>query len=193
MYSPTFAIWEPSDDLAASYVEFWGLNEEIRRVLTDYADQEIHLWTIEHAFWYWQQRDEFENEPETVSDSRQTTLPDSYIPSIVSILPKLARNTDEIRELAGETGQSVETLFENRLAKCLRMLGFEVDELGQGAGGILMELRKIDCTIMQLSTMRKFEAMAIASGLVTNGSSKTTSIGKSLRFVLTDSGTSISP
>lgn len=128
------AIWEPSDDLAASYVEFWDLNEEIRGVLTDYGDQEIHLWTIEHAFWYWQQRDEFENEPETVFDSRQTTLPDSYIPPIVSILPKLARNTDEIRELARETGQSVETLFENRLAKCLQMLGFEVDELGQGAG-----------------------------------------------------------
>lgn len=130
------AIWEPENDLAESYTEFWKLNEEIRTVLENHTENDIHLWSIEHAFWYWQQRDEFEDmvsETDT-NTTATTTLPDSYIPPIVSILPDLANHAEEAAQVAKETGQSVETLFENRLVKCLRMIGFEVDELGQGSG-----------------------------------------------------------
>lgn len=128
------AIWEPGDDLADSYVEFWELNEEIREELAEYTGRDIHLWTVEHVFWYWQQRDEFDEEDETSEVVSTQTLPDSYIPPIVSILPDLAENTEEMEALAEETGNAVETLFENRLAKCLQMIGFEVEELGQGMG-----------------------------------------------------------
>jgi len=130
------AIWEPEDDLAESYVEFWNLNEEMRDALVEYTGRDdIHLWTVEHVFWYWQQRDEFDDEQESTGTGTQTTtLPDSYIPPIVSILPDLARNTDDIQEMTEGTGNSVETLFENRLARAFRMLGFELEEMGQGSG-----------------------------------------------------------
>ncbi|WP_418286778.1 restriction endonuclease FokI C-terminal domain-containing protein [Halorubrum sp. DTA46] len=62
------------------------------------------------------------------------TLPDSYIPPIVSILPDLASNTSDIQDVVDGTGHSVETLFENRLARAFQMIGFEVDEMGQGSG-----------------------------------------------------------
>ncbi|PSP85946.1 hypothetical protein BRC83_02340 [Halobacteriales archaeon QS_1_68_17] len=127
------AIWEPKDDVADSYAEFWELNEEIRNTLAEYTGRDIHLWTVEHAFWHWQQRDEFDDDIEgKEGETKPATLPDSYTPPIVSILPDLAENTEEMVELADETGNVVETLFENRLAKCLRMIGFEVEELGQG-------------------------------------------------------------
>lgn len=129
------AIWEPEDDLAESYASFWELNEELREALADHTDQDIHLWTVEHVFWYWQQRDEFDDEPDPVGETtKAATLPDSYIPPIVSILPDLARNTDEVQNLVDGTGHSVETLFENRLARAFRMIGFEVEEMGQGSG-----------------------------------------------------------
>lgn len=128
------AIWEPDDDLAESYVEFWDLNEDIRESLSDYTGRSIHLWTIEHVFWYWQQRDAFDDEGDSDGETSVQTLPDSYTPPIVSILPELAGHTEDMTDLADETGNSVETLFENRLAKCLQMIGFEVDELGQGRG-----------------------------------------------------------
>jgi hypothetical protein len=130
------AIWEPTDDQAESYVEFWELNEEMRDALAEYTGRDdIHLWTLEHVFWYWQQRDEFDDEGGSTETSTQTmTLPDSYVPPIVSILPDLGENTEEIQEVVEETGNSVETLFENRLARAFRMLGFEVEELGQGSG-----------------------------------------------------------
>ena len=129
------AIWEPSDDLGDSYAEFWELNEEMREALVDYTNRDIHLWTVEHVFWYWQQRDEFEEETGSAGGAVQVgTIPDSYIPPIVSILPDLAENTDSIQDLVEGTGQSVEGLFENRLARAFQMLGFEVNEMGQGSG-----------------------------------------------------------
>jgi len=139
------AIWEPSGDLAEDYVEFWELNEEIREIVESHSGEEIHLWTIERLCLYWLNRDKIEDsesvEEQSQPSGNQTedtlearTLPDSYIPPIVSVLPDLAWNTEEMQEVADETGQAVETLFEDRLAKCLRMLGYEVDERGQGAG-----------------------------------------------------------
>lgn len=137
------AIWEPPSDLVDTYLEFLALNKQIRDILSDHADKEIHLWEIEHAFYYWQNREESEatNEASEDTDSKATseerspnTLPDSYIPPIVSILPDLARRTDRMAELAEQTGTTIESLFENRLAVCFRMIGFTVEDLGQGSG-----------------------------------------------------------
>ena len=129
------AIWEPEDDLADSYAAFWELNEELRESIADHTGRDVHLWTVEHVFWYWQQRDEFDEESDPSGKAVQkTTIPDSYIPPIISILPDLAENTDEIQNVVDGTGHSVETMFENRLARAFRMIGFEVDEMGQGSG-----------------------------------------------------------
>jgi len=140
------AIWEPSGDLAEDYVEFWKLNEEIREAIEDHTGEDIHLWSIERLCLFWPNRDEIEGDDEptgggeeppqggSTTSTEARTLPDSYIPPIVSVLPDLAQNTDEMQDIAEETGQAVEMLFEDRLAKSLRMLGYTVDERGQGTG-----------------------------------------------------------
>ncbi|MFC6906919.1 hypothetical protein [Halalkalicoccus tibetensis] len=141
------AIWEPADDLAETYLQFRALNERMRDILTEYTGEDIHLWDIEHAFYYWQHREEAEveattesepasqPEPETVAVAEPAeTLPSSYIPPIVSILPDLARRTDQMIALAEQNGKTVESLFENRLAVCFRILGYKVEDLGQGSG-----------------------------------------------------------
>ncbi|WP_136689099.1 hypothetical protein [Halorhabdus amylolytica] len=139
------AIWDPSDDIAEGYLYFWRLNEEIRDVLENHADREINLWTIERMFLFWLNRDEIARSGENTGDNstpnekqigttERQSLPDSYIPPIVSVLPDLARNSDEMQDIVSETGQAVETLFEDRLAKCLQMLGYTVEERGQGSG-----------------------------------------------------------
>ncbi|WP_160134458.1 hypothetical protein [Halococcus salsus] len=138
------AIWDPSDNLAEDYVEFWDLNEEIRELIESYSNEEVHLWTIERMCLFWLNRDEVSDgatdEDGGNSSSGATEIveansfPDSYIPPIVSILPDLAQNTEEMKNIGSETGRAVETLFEDRLAKCLRMLGYTVEERGQGSG-----------------------------------------------------------
>jgi hypothetical protein len=52
---------------------------------------------------------------------------------IVSILPDLAIRTDQKKTLAEQNGTTVESLFENRLAVCFRILGYKVEDLGQGS------------------------------------------------------------
>ncbi|MCX2819798.1 hypothetical protein EGH25_10600 [Haladaptatus sp. F3-133] len=98
------AIWEPDEDLQSNYVSFMELNEEIRDILSDYTDEDIHLWDIEHAFWFWQQREKFEEDAEekesvtggtSVGVTKPKTIPDSYIPPIVSVLPELSRGKTE--------------------------------------------------------------------------------------------------
>lgn len=138
------AIWESSGDLADDYIEFWKLNEEIRTVLEDHTGEDIHLWTIERMCLFWLSRDKLVGtDGSTVSDPSHEgsaerpepqSLPDSYIPPIVSVLPDLAQNTEEMQEIAAEMGQAVGTLFEDRLMKCLRMLGYTIDPRGQGSG-----------------------------------------------------------
>lgn len=125
------ALWEPEDDLAKSYIEFWELNQSIQDFLTEYSGKVLNLWGVEHAFWYWQQRDEFEEKLAT--HEGPSTIPDSYIPPIVSILPDLANHTKEIEKNIGED-KSIESLLENRLYKYFQILGFEVEKLGQGRG-----------------------------------------------------------
>lgn len=113
----------------------------MRDILSDYTGEEIHLWDIEHAFYYWQHREEAElesdanPEPETADVTEPAeTLPSSYIPPIVSILPDLVRRTEQMVALAEQNGTTVESLFENRLAVCFRILGYNVEDLGQGTG-----------------------------------------------------------
>lgn len=44
------------------------------------------------------------------------------------------RNPDQMIALAEQNGTTVESLFENRLAVCFRILGYKVEDLGQGSG-----------------------------------------------------------
>lgn len=195
------AIWEPSGELADDYIEFWDLNEEIRTVLENHTDDDIHLWTIERMCLFWLSRDTITDTADsTVSDPlhegsterpEPRSLPDSYIPPIVSVLPDLAQNTEEMQEIANEMGRAVETLFEDRLMKCLRMLGYTIDQRGQGSGrnpdGIAIARRHSYAIIYDA----KVRQDAIGSRPMTNGSSGITLMRRSDLFMITAFGTSI--
>lgn len=46
----------------------------------------------------------------------------------------MAIRTDQKKTLAEQNETTVESLFENRLAVCFRILGYTVEDLGQGSG-----------------------------------------------------------
>ncbi|WP_170964408.1 McrB family protein [Natronomonas salsuginis] len=89
--------WTPSGDIAKDYVAFWELNEEIRSVLDDHAEREIHLWTIERMFLFWNSREDLTDTELTdeqveilrqwvtaagqVSQARHFDFVDKYTPS----------------------------------------------------------------------------------------------------------------
>lgn len=66
-------IWEPSGDLAEDYVEFWELNEELRDTLEAHTGDDIHLWTIERMFLFWNSRDHLQDSSD-LTEPQQTIL-----------------------------------------------------------------------------------------------------------------------
>lgn len=140
-------IWTPKKEVAADYAAFYRLNYEILALCSELSDREITLWDIEHAFWYYSQKieeEKSEKEEQLVECGNQAPkrasklerLPDSYLPSIVAVLPKLAENDEHIATLCEKAGQNIVKVFEDRLAILFRMLGYEVDPLGQGHGRV---------------------------------------------------------
>ncbi|MGA2820047.1 MAG: hypothetical protein ABSF61_05255 [Anaerolineales bacterium] len=64
----------------------------------------------------------------------ERSLPDSSIPPVVMILPQLAANDEDLGQLCDKAGISIEKALENRVGILFRMLGYEVEPLGQGHG-----------------------------------------------------------
>jgi len=137
-------IWSPKGNVAEDYISFYELNQELLSILSSYAGKTLHLWDVEHAFWYCGQsqvQPPVESTKKTPQPSEKEVspakdLPDSYIPPVVSILPMLAYNDEELRKLCQKSGKSIEKVFEERLAILFRMLGYETELLGQGHGRV---------------------------------------------------------
>ena len=80
-----------------------------------------------------------ENESELADDislnaKPSISLSDSYIPPIIQCLTELALGTEEYAEACKAVGKNENTEFERKVAIAFRILGMEVEELGQGRG-----------------------------------------------------------
>ena len=135
-------IWFPTRNVADDYVEFRKLNYHFLESFGWQSSRGLHLWDVEHAFWFQSQQSVIESaEEETVEtpggvvgEERDARLPDSYIPPVVSILPRLAYNDEALAELCRRAGKAIEKVFEERIAILFQMMGYEVELLGQGRG-----------------------------------------------------------
>jgi len=63
-------------------------------------------------------------------------LPKSYIPPIISILPKLATNDPDIVTICEQNDRSIVKEFEERCSILFRILGYETQDYGQGMGRV---------------------------------------------------------
>jgi hypothetical protein len=183
-------IWEPSDNVARNYSDFYELNYQIIDLIENKTGKEVKLWDIEHAIWTSAflktvqpvvqqvtqpvtqpviqpapgEKPAFVEVPEAkpipaqevisplpVRESKTPTvridrkaiqkmihpsLSDSFIPPIVSTLSALAAEDPQVAALCAQSGETVEKVFEERLAVLFRMLGFDTNSLGQGHGRV---------------------------------------------------------
>jgi len=138
-------IWSPTGNVVEDYAVFYHLNHELQKFLSLRTGRQLSLWDIEHAFWFHMQS-QIRSEGTTqgtsipVSDiSADTTieeLPESYIPPVVAILPKLAINDPVMNQICEKSGKQIEKVFEERLAILFGMLGYETELMGQGHGRV---------------------------------------------------------
>jgi len=141
-------LWLPTGEPAADYLVYKRVHEELGRVFTQESKRHFGLYEVEHVFWFKggnpyvgtkpveidlekSGNPKIPDDPETMS-----RLPESYVPPIVGILPRMARNEPPLREAAKASGTSLERAFEKSINAAFTILGYETKLLGQGQGKV---------------------------------------------------------
>lgn len=138
-----YNLWSPCEKIGESYLSFYQLNHELMGLFGQAAKRSLTLWDVEHAFWFMTQpapipkpEPPLPKPPKKGISVTLSELPDSYIPPVIGILPKLAINDPDIAQLCQNMGSSIEVVFEKRLDVLFKMLGYETEALGHGHGRV---------------------------------------------------------
>ena len=144
-------LWVPTGDPAADYVAYKHIHEELGEVFTGESGRHFGLYEVEHVFWFKGGNPSGGNKPLTrenahveiqqnlpilITQEMMNRLPESYVPPIISILPRMARNEALLREAAKASGTSLERAFEKSINAAFTVLGYETKLLGQGQGRV---------------------------------------------------------
>lgn len=144
-------LWLPTEEPAADYIAYKRIHEELAEVFTRETGKRFGLYEVEHVFWF-KGGNPFggnkplvrENPPVEMPPSSPTPitqeamnrLPDSYVPPIIAVLPRMARNEVALRDAAKASGTSLERAFEKSINAAFTVLGYETKLLGQGQGRV---------------------------------------------------------
>ncbi|MCX5888424.1 MAG: hypothetical protein NTY36_03115 [Deltaproteobacteria bacterium] len=136
-------LWQPSGDLAQDYLTFKHLHEELADLFTKESGQRFDLYRVEHVFWYrggnpyaGGLRPPIGPTPPPIPTVGGDVLPESYVPPIIAILPRVALNEPTLVEAAQNSGTSLERAFEKYVNAAFTMLGYEAKLLGMGKGRV---------------------------------------------------------
>jgi hypothetical protein len=140
-------IWQASGDLAEDYLSFKRIHEELAQLFSDVSGQPFDFYRVEHVFWY-RDNNPFLNQKdgnggairipidETQILSEGWLLPESYLPPIIAILPRMASNEEELVQAAKRSGTTLERAFEKFVDAAFTTMGYETKLLGQGQGRV---------------------------------------------------------
>jgi hypothetical protein len=146
--------------LAADYVAFTRIHHELVELYTRESERTFDLYEVEHVFWLkggnpYSGASGSEsggltpgaviglpvvNPPVTppvmppLPDAAGDRLPESYVPPVVAILPRLARRETGLAEIARRSGTSLERAFEKSIHGAFTIMGYDTTLLGQGSG-----------------------------------------------------------
>ena len=143
-------LWQPTDDLAEDYIAFKHIHEELAAALTEATGRRFDLYMVEHVFWFKGgnpyggaspvaagEKKASEDVAPVVEESKTgLRLPESYVPPVVAVLPRMARNDPDLVEAAKASGTSLERAFEKHIHAAFTVLGYEARLMGAGQGRV---------------------------------------------------------
>lgn len=148
-------LWQETGNVGEDYISYKRLHEELAGLFSREAKRSFTLYDVEHVFWFKggerltplspteeggrssSQDTKSRTQRETPTPSEKlVTLPDSYLPPIISVIPRLARNEIELQEVARRSGTTLERAFEKCINAAFTILGYETRLLGQGMGRV---------------------------------------------------------
>lgn len=142
-------LWRPTGMLADDYLLFKHVHEELAEMLSKRFGKEFGLYEVEHVFWFKDGNPYGGNKPVSVVTTEKKAgeptvivepealvggLPQSYVPPIVSIIPRLAMHDPTLEPAAKQSSTSIPAAFEKHLNAAFTILGYETMPLGQGSG-----------------------------------------------------------
>jgi hypothetical protein len=143
-------LWKESGDLGADYIVFKHIHEELAAVFTEASGEPFDLYRVEHVFWFKgtnplapiKQPEPLPGTAEVPGPSGGDVpeitdlLPESFVPPIISILPRMAKNEPTLEEAAKRSGTTLERAFEKYVDAAFTILGYQTKLLGQGQGRV---------------------------------------------------------
>src|SRR5207244_1289055 len=121
------------------YISYKHLYEELVREFTREGKKQFGLYEVEHVFWFLGGNpyggDRPLEDPEVQmaptkshgvalrSEESFALLPESFVPPIVAILPRIARHEKALREVTKASGTSIERAFEKSIHASFTILG----------------------------------------------------------------------
>lgn len=140
-------LWQPSGDSAQDYLTFKNIHEELEVLFTKKSGNQFNLYMVEHVFWYKGDNPYISVKVDSGEGINPSTpvsiptelihhLPESYVPPIVAILPRMATNEKGLDEAAKMSGTSLSRAFEKNINVAFTILGYETKLLGQGQGRV---------------------------------------------------------
>jgi hypothetical protein len=136
-------LWQPSGDFPDDFLTFKHLHEELADIFTRESGQRFDLYMVEHVFWYHggnpyvgDARPPGGPTPQPIPLAGGEVLPESYVPPIIAILPRVALNESVLVEASRNSGTSLERAFEKYVNAAFTMLGYKTELLGMGRGRV---------------------------------------------------------
>lgn len=137
-------IWQENDTQAKAYEYFFNLNEEIKKILSDYTGTTKSNWDAEHAFWNFKGNPNKAIQEQPKKETKTTVLEIEIekeksitVTASFELSDYLIPKVSKLIELGAETEKSSSTkgsAYENLVAEIFKQLDFEVEILGQGSG-----------------------------------------------------------
>lgn len=139
-------LWQETDDMSNDYISFKHVHEELIQLFNNESKQHFGMYEVEHVFWFKGGNPFGGDKPvatkpqkDKVSNTVEPTihrLPDSYVPPIIKIIPRLARNDESLIDIAKASGTSLPRALEKNVDAAFTILGYETKLLGQGQGRV---------------------------------------------------------
>jgi hypothetical protein len=142
-------LYQQNEDLAEAYIEYTRLHTVLQSVFSAETSRTFTLYDVEHVWWYVGQVKKVatvvatvigksHSAPTRIVDAEESLsqLPDSYVPPIISVIPRLAANDSQLEAAAKASGTSVSRALEKSINAAFTILGYETLLLGQGQGRI---------------------------------------------------------
>ncbi|MGA3306298.1 MAG: hypothetical protein ABSC26_09880 [Stellaceae bacterium] len=154
-------LWQETGEIGDDYVSYKNLHEALSGLFAKASGKHMNLYDVEHVFWFKSgnliggatpiettkneklKKSNDESAPgqtkqnlALIQTSHGLSLPDSYIPPIISVIPKLALNDSEVQTAARNSGTTADVALEKYVNAAFAMLGYEIHPLGKGMGRV---------------------------------------------------------